>query len=570
MKWFHNLKMTLKLIPAFILVAIFIAAVGLVGIYNMKKINSNAVAMHDKTLATEEYMTIIKQDFSDSQTDLVKVVYQPKSQETEDAKSEIYKLANESDSIIDRYEKLLLVKDDAGVFAQLKTDRDLYRTARDTVIGLVENNKYKEAAASFSQVDDAKSKIYADMHNLISSTSAKADNAYDENNYTYNISLQITIGIVALGLIIAILLGFIISIIISKQLKKVLKFAEALGEGDLSQSININTKDEIGNLAKALNQAGSNVKLLISEIIDSASDINLSSENLSATTEEISSKMNAVNESTKMISQGTLDLSAIAEEVSASAEEMGSNISELANKAQESAVSVSEIKQRAVEVKQKAASNIEEGNLIYDQKSSNIISALSAKKIVEEVKVMADSIGEIAEQTNMLALNAAIEAARAGEQGRGFAVVADEVKKLADQSSQTVTNIQNMVTQVKVAFDNLAESSQGMLDYMANNVKPSFNLLMDTGIQYEKDAEFVNKISEETAISSQQMNEVVEQVNSAIQHISETSEKSASSSEEILNRLNEITISVNGVAKSSQDQSMLAEKLIAMTQKFKI
>nr|WP_243240365.1 methyl-accepting chemotaxis protein [Clostridium cibarium] len=153
---------------------------------------------------------------------------------------------------------------------------------------------------------------------------------------------------------------------------------------------------------------------------------------------------------------------------------MDSNTSALANKADDVAISVKEIRSRAIDIKHKSEKNIDIGNRIYEEKRVNIIKAIEEGKIVEEVKTMADSIGEIASQTDLLALNAAIEAARAGEQGKGFAVVADEVRKLAEESAKAVVNIQSMVTQVQVAFDNLSKGGEDILDYILNNLNPSF------------------------------------------------------------------------------------------------
>ena len=138
--------------------------------------------------------------------------------------------------------------------------------------------------------------------------------------------------------------------------------------------------------------------------------------------------------------------------------------------------SVSEIKKHAIDIRNKAEKDIEIGNAIYISKRENIIKAIEEGKIVKEIKVMADGIASIAEQTNLLALNAAIEAARAGEQGRGFAVVAEEVRKFAEQSSGTVTQIQDMVIQVQFAFNNLSNSGQDVLNFIVNNVKPSQKL----------------------------------------------------------------------------------------------
>lgn len=571
MKWFNNLKLKQKLISAFILVALFMVIVGVLGISNMKKINENAVLMHDYNLESIKILTTVKQNITDLRTSLLRIVYVQNSDELQDTlKKDVEKIQNDNKQIIEKYEKDLESEEEKPILAQFKNNLEAYNNAFNLLIKYADEKKFEEADANYSKVNEIKTKVYEDIDKLIKLNTDQADHSYKENNNTYMSSLYITIAVISVGVIIAIILGLLISIIISKQIGHVLSFAKSIGEGDLTQTINIESKDEIGNMAKALNQAGSNMRNLISEVIGSASDISATSEELSATTQEISSRMEVASESSEQIAKGAQDLSATTEEVSASTEEIGATINELNNKANEADVSVKAIKKRALEVKDKATKNIQEGNMIYDEKRANIIKAIEEGKIVEEVKTMADSIANIATQTNLLALNAAIEAARAGEQGRGFAVVSEEVRKLAEQSAEAVASIQTMVMQVQSAFNNLSQSGQEVLDFMANSVKPSFELLMDTGIQYEKDAEFVNDISEEIATSTKQMSEVIDQVSGAIQNVSATAEESASGSEEILNNINEITMAVNDVAKAAQDQSELAQKLNTMVQSFKI
>lgn len=408
------------------------------------------------------------------------------------------------------------------------------------------------------------------MDKLIDINLRQADEEYNENNATFKVSLYTINIITVIGLLLAIMFGWLISGMISNQLRKVVVFAEAIGEGDLTNKIHIDSRDEIGMLAKSLNLAGDKIRMLISEIINSSSDLSATSEELSATTEEISSKMEIVTESINQIARGTQDLSAITEEVSASTEEIGSTTMKLSESADGAKESSKEITSRAKSIKNKAENEISVSNSIYEKQQTNITKAIEEGKVVEDVRVMADSIASIAEQTNLLALNAAIEAARAGEQGKGFAVVADEVRKLAEQSTQAVGNIQNMVVQVQSAFDNLTQSGHDMLEFMLSNVKPSYMLLSETGLQYEKDSEYINEMASGIASAAKQMSETIEQVNIVIQNVSATAEESAASSEEILASIDETNTGIQEVTKAAQGQAELAEKLNLMVQKFKI
>lgn len=571
MKWFKNLKIAKKLILSFCIVAILISVVGFNGIYNMNTINSNAVNMHDYNLETIKNLTTIKQNFANIRIDLITMVYQrTTSQMNVNYKDEINKLLSQNNKLIEAYEKTLLSKSNEELFSALKANSQKFIDSSNTVIKYVDDENYAPAETNTFLMEQITKDLYSNMDQLIENNVTQADLSYTSNNSTYIKSLIITIFIVALGFAIAIGLGLFISHIISTQVKKVLVFSEALGHGDLTKFIEIDTTDEIGTLSKALNNAKENIKNLIIQIIDSSNDISATSEELSATTEEISSQMEEVNESTEQISMRAQDLSATAEEASVSSEEISTTTNMLAKNADNATISINEIRKRAIDIKSKAIRSIEQSNLIYDENCTNILAAIENSKVVNEVKIMADSIGEIAEQTNLLALNAAIEAARSGEQGQGFAVVAGEVKSLAEQSAAAVTKIQDMVSQIQNAVGNLAKSGKDVLEFMSNNVKPNYEFLMNTGVQYEKDAEFIQEIVEKFALSSKQIDEVVLQVGSAIQIVSESAEESATNSESILISINEITCAISDIAESSQNQAELSQKLTEMVQKFKI
>lgn len=570
MKWFNNLKMKQKLISCFVMVALLIGVVGFVGILNMNKINSNSDLLYNQDLKILKDLQQVNSNTLHIRLSVINLVEAKDLSMVKDTQDKVNEYRKQNDVLIKEYEKHGLDANEKAIYTNFQNDLMEYRTSCDNIINLVAAQKYDDAMTASKESAAIRDKLTSSLDKLIQITEQEASAKNNNNDILYKKSFYVMSLISILGLFIAIVLGTLISSIISNNLKQLTVLAEALGNGDLTKSINIESKDEVGTLAKSLNQACTNVKNLVSQIINTTTDINATSGELSNTTQEISSRMELVSQSTEQISKGAQDLSAVTEEVSAATEEIGATTNELSNRSNDAAISVKDIKKRAINLKSTASKNIEVGNLIYEEKRSNIIKAIEDGKVVEEVKVMADSIASIASQTNLLALNAAIEAARAGEQGRGFAVVAEEVRKLAEQSAQAVTNIQNMVTQVHAAFNNLSQSGQDVLEYMANNVKPSYQLLLDTGIQYETDAEFVNNISEEIASSSKQMNEIVEQVSTAILSVSATAEESASGSEEISGNIKEISLALNGVSKSAQNQTELAQKLTSMVQQFKI
>ncbi|GEP64119.1 methyl-accepting chemotaxis protein [Clostridium beijerinckii] len=570
MRWFNNLKIKYKLQISFFIISIFIAVVGVIGILSVSKINSNSNALYEKDFQVLKNLQDFNSNTLHSRLEILNLLNSKDFSKVSQTISNIDGYRDKNNEILKIYEQSDMNEDENKIYKEIKSDLTDYRNSSDKIISLASDGKYDEAMSVSKESANIREKLTNNIDKLVKITEQKASDKSLSNNKVNNKSFYIMVTTIILGFITAVLLGVIIATLISNNLKKVLLYAQHLEEGDLTQEIEISSKDEIGSMARALNKANENIRRLISVIIDGSNDISSSGEELSATTHDVSSKMNDINESIEQISKGAQDLSAITEEVSASAEEIGATTNELANRANDAAVSVGEIKNRSLEIKRKASENIEQGNSIYEEKKANIIKAIEDGKVVNEVKLMANAIGDIASQTNLLALNAAIEAARAGENGKGFAVVADEVRKLAEQSSEAVSSIQGMVLQVQAAFENLSQSGEDILNYIAQNVKPSYELLMNTGIQYEKDAEFVNEMTEEFASSSNQINEVIEQINQAMQTVSATAEESGAGSEEVLNSINEITLAVSDIAKSSQSQAELSQKLNDIVLKFKI
>jgi methyl-accepting chemotaxis protein len=291
---------------------------------------------------------------------------------------------------------------------------------------------------------------------------------------------------IIIGIAIALFLSLLISRAITGGVNKGVAFAEEVAGGNLTAEVDkglLNQKDEIGQLARSLQQMAVQLRDIIGDILGGADNIAAASQEMSGTSQQMS--------------QGASEQASSAEEVSSSMEEMVANIQQNTDNALETE-----------KIALQAALGIKRGSQSTD------IAVKSMREIAKKVSI----IGDIAYQTNMLALNAAVEAARAGEHGKGFAVVAEEVRKLAERSQIAAEEI-----------DELSESGVRVSEEASQQLAAIVP-------EIEKTAQLVQEIaaaSMEQNAGAEQINGAIQQLNQVIQQNAAASEEMASSSEEL-------------------------------------
>ena len=376
--------------------------------------------------------------------------------------------------------------------------------------------------------------------------------------------------VIIINLILGIITAIVMRKIIVDRLKDIESLAKRISAYDFSENIKSESLDEIGIIGRALNDAQSSIREIISTIsTESSNNISINKE-ISENIQNVSSKLGTIYSSAIEINSKMSDTSATTEEMSSAIEEVNASMINLASKASEGSLSASKIKERSEKVKIDSKIAIDKTTHTYNQKEKNILKAIEDAKVVNEVKVMADAIAAIAKQTNLLALNAAIEAARAGEYGRGFAVVAEEVKKLAEESSQTVEIIKSTITKIQEAFNNLSENSKDILEFMANDVSNELKAYSEIGERYSNDGDFISEMSDELVAMAEEVEATMEQITQAIQASAEDIQKASEGSDEIQGEIESGSIAMGEVSQMTENQTQIVMQLAELVQKFKL
>ena len=570
MNLYRNLKIRTKLISAFLVIILFMLAVGGVGIYDLRGMNKSMDDLYSKRMVPILNISDIKENAYKIRLISVRLLTYQNTIDIAQAEEEITALRENNNTLIEEYSSYDMTAEESALLDEFKLKISAYRSAQESYLAALRVQDMDGAVREFRNISIAGDEMSQTLNELSELNKELAQETNSENAADYKKTMLLMILVIAAGSLLALLLAFLISGMISKALNILVEFAKKFGEGDLTDQLSVNTKDETGILAASLNKAVANTQTLLKEIAMNSSDMSAYSEELSATSEEVLAQMQNIDSSTHGISEGTQDTSASLEQINASASDILGISKELSNKAAESDKACREIEKRAVEIKESAEKSVELSQSIYREKQAKILGAIEESKVVKEIEVMAKSISKIAEQINLLSLNAAIEAARAGEHGRGFAVVADEVRKLAEESTRNVRSIETIISQVYSAFDNLAVNSREVLSFIDEKVNKDYETVIQTGIQYKEDAQYMTSLVQMFNEGSFTVVESMDQISQAIETVSATSEQTTASSQEITSNISEVSNALEQVAEVAQTQAENAEKLNLLINRFKV
>ena len=560
------------------LVSILLTVIVLIGIYSLVTLkvvnNKSTIISNDMVpgIISSEELNTMTSDFRILEYEHIiaqsNQTMDEKEKAMEDKKKEIQ-------NKLDDYQKQIdpNADEEKTLYNDVQNNWGEYLTLNKKVLELSRQLKTDEAMAIMNKESkDAFDSTSSSLLKLADLNKTMTKDASSEGDKQYSIAIQITLIMIIAVVIVSICIALFVIRSIRTPLSILKRELDTLSEkgGDLTQKIEVPSKDEINDLANSLNKFIDNIRSIVSSVNESSDSIEVVMDTINTTVADLNENIEEVSATTEELSATMEETAAAAQEMAATSQEIETAVESISQKSQEGAVEAGQINKRAADIKQNIQASQKKSNEIFIITKTNLERAIESSKIVDKINILSDSIMDITSQTNLLALNAAIEAARAGEAGKGFSVVADEIRKLAEQSKDTVIEIQSITNKVTQSVMDLSENSHKLLAYVDTDVANDYRTMLTVSDQYSKDAEFVDNLVSDFSATSEQLLASLSDVLTTIDLVASAASEGAGGTTDTAVRVSEISNKSNSLSEEALKSKENADRLKQEISKFKI
>ena len=519
MSWFANLRLRAKLMLSFGLVLTMTLLLGVFSVLKLSAVNDQSTEVVRNWMPSIQAISAHSAGVADLRLGDFQLVSAVDAPEVQQADKDIVQATAELAKSESAYVKLISSPEEKTLWEAFKQDWDAYVAEHQQIISQVKAG----------QNDAAKSRLLGRSQQLFVQANEKLDKlvqlnvkggneAGEQIDGIYNNARWAILAVVIAAVVLGMAMALYVAQIISVPVRETAQVLQAVAEGDLTQTIHSDRRDEVGAMQRALAQ-----------MIDS----------FSGTVSKVRSGADSVATASAQIAHGNLDLSARTESQASSLEETAASVEQMSGTVRTNADNARQANQLASAASEVAVRGGEVVSQVVNTMSG--IQA-SSKKIADIIGV----IDGIAFQTNILALNAAVEAARAGEQGRGFAVVAGEVRSLAQRSAQAAREIKTLIS------DSVEQVNAG-----SNLVSAAGATMSDVVLQVRKVTDLVGEIAHASTEQSQgiaQINQAIGQLDQATQQNAALVEQSTAAAESLSTQAQALAHSVAAFKTSASAQ----------------
>jgi methyl-accepting chemotaxis protein len=418
-----------------------------------------------------------------------------------------------------------------------------YQTVLNEVSGHIAS--FSDKLTEYTGLLAQEKTVYEQLHQRAADVVERVDQAYVAEDGAMQAELKknslLIIGSSALALLVGLIAAWVITRLIVAPLRSVIRVAQQIASGDLSATVEVTRRDEIGQLMQAMQQMGAGLSSIVSGLQAGIEQLASSAQSLSAVTEQTNLEVSSQKEETEQVATAMNQMTATVHDVARNAEEAATAAQTADDKVESGQQVVRKSMARIEQLADSATS------------ASSSIESLSAQ--IQNIGTVLGVIKSVAEQTNLLALNAAIEAARAGEQGRGFAVVADEVRALAKRTQQSTEEIERLVSALRSA----AQSSVQQIQNSGELVKLAVSDALQTESALGSIAaavSLIQQMNQQIAAAAEEQSSVAEEINRSVTSIRASADQSS--------------LAMQGNAASSIELAQLGVELKGMVGHFRL
>ncbi|KAF0862524.1 HAMP domain-containing protein [Pseudomonas sp. LD120] len=440
------------------------------------------------------------------------------------------------------YEKLISSPEEKAAYDQYVQLLGQYRQIEERMKSLSRNN----------QIDELRNLLNTELLNnseamngalnrllAINTRQSQDTNQQAAEEYSSAVNLVVVLLVLATGL--TLLFAWLLTRSITLPIANALSAAEEIAEGNLSQPIRADGRDEAGRLLQAMAKMQEKLRDTLQRISGSATQLASAAEELNSVTEESARGLTQQNNEIEQAATAVNEMTSAVEEVARNAV----STSEASKNATSSAGDGRDLVQETVSAIERMSSDV--------QSTASLIGDLANES--RDIGKVLDVIRGLADQTNLLALNAAIEAARAGEAGRGFAVVADEVRALAHRTQQSTSEIERMIGSIQSGTEHAVDSMRNSTE----RAESTLNIARGAGLSLDTINSAIIEINERNLViasAAEEQAQVAREVDRNLVNIRDLSVQSATGA--------------NQTSAASSELSRLAVDLNSMVARFSL
>lgn len=571
-KRFNDLKLAMKMSIIPINFIIFILIIGIIGVASIWRVNTLLSKLNNERLIPIYELEEGQANVRDIRALMKAYVISTEEEGRKKLEVEIAKNEEDLAKHLDSYSKMNLSESDKIELQNLKKSFEEYHMIRE---GMIKKGNTRElqnlSKLMEGEGSDKFNKVLDSFDKLINIQKLEAEKLYSNSEKSFRRIIFVFSGLIFLAIFIGISVSIITFRAVVKPVREVTRKMEEISRngGDLTQRINMDSKDEMGLLSNAFDAFMDKLQEMIGNIVTSSNTIAGCSEQLSLATGDTSRALEQISEAVQSVASGSSENAAVVEKVD-------TRLKSVREFSESTAIAASKTSKNSAEVEasaERGVIKVEEVSLYIDKIAS---SSREVAKVIRELDESSLKIGEIiklitgiADQTNLLALNATIEAARAGEVGRGFTVVAEEIHKLSDETSSAAREITELIKDNRNKAENAVKSVKEV-DLIVTigvektaDVKTNIESILRNIKAVVPEIENINKAVEEQAKNTSQ-------ISIAMNNIASTAGEMASGAEQMSASVEEQYSTMEEIEAMSSQLSNMAEELKKLTKGFNV